>query len=127
MIITHQLLCEKNIITYVSTFDEGDWALSTKGMLTSLEMEDRTKVFKPSEIYSATIAHFQKLFSAPSLNNYARDFSTIVDKVLPPEKSAELMRSVTDEEIKTAIFKMNPDKAPGPNGYTTGFFHKLCI
>ena len=93
-----------------------------RNKITSLEMEDRTKVFKPSEIHSAATTHFQKLFLAPSPNNYTRDHSTIVDKFLPPEKYAEIIRSVTDEEIKSAIFKMNLDKAPGPNGYTIGFF-----
>ena len=31
---------------------------------------------------------------------------------------------MTDEETKAAIFRMNPDKAPGPDGYTASFFQK---
>ena len=54
-----------------------------------------------------------------------REFSSVVDKFLPPSTSADLLRSVTDDEIKAAIFRMNPDKAPGPDGYTAGFFQKM--
>ena len=32
---------------------------------------------------------------------------------------------MTDEEVKYVIFKMKSDKAPGPNGYTAGFFQKM--
>ena len=39
----------------------------------SLEMEDGSRVFKPSEIHSAAIGHFQKLFTDPDSNYSASD------------------------------------------------------
>lgn len=31
---------------------------------------------------------------------------------------------IEDEEIRHAVFKMQPWKAPGPDGFPTGFYHK---
>ena len=62
-----------------------------RNKLISLELEDGSMVFKPSEIHSAAITHFQKLFTASLMSNPSRDFSSFVDKVLPYEKSAELV------------------------------------
>lgn len=36
----------------------------------------------------------------------------------------ELLKPVEDMEVKHALFQMNPDKAPGPDGMTPGFFLK---
>ncbi|XP_039016262.1 uncharacterized protein LOC120146839 [Hibiscus syriacus] len=41
---------------------------------------------------------------------------------LPPEAATSLIRDVTDEEIKKAIFGQGNDKAPGPDGFTPLFF-----
>ena len=93
--------------------------------IVSLELEDGTKVIRPTDIRSAAIEHFQNLFTAASTNTSIRDFGHVVDKHLSPDQSANLIRRVTDEEIRDAIFRMKPDKAPGPDGYTAGFFQKM--
>ncbi|KAL8133749.1 hypothetical protein AgCh_008986 [Apium graveolens] len=40
------------------------------------------------------------------------------------ELNEELLGPVNEEEVKHALFQMNPDKAPGPDGMTPGFFQK---
>lgn len=40
------------------------------------------------------------------------------------EQNAELLKQVTVEEVKHALFQMNPDKSPGPDGMTPAFFQK---
>ncbi|KAL0295664.1 UNVERIFIED_CONTAM: hypothetical protein Scaly_3093600 [Sesamum calycinum] len=42
--------------------------------------------------------------------------------VLTQEESQELVQSVTREEIKDAFFDIAEDKAPGPDGYSSGFY-----
>ncbi|KAL0302139.1 UNVERIFIED_CONTAM: putative ribonuclease H protein [Sesamum calycinum] len=42
--------------------------------------------------------------------------------VLTPEESQALIQSVTREEIKDAFFDIAKDKAPGPDGYSSGFY-----
>lgn len=36
----------------------------------------------------------------------------------------DLVRPITDEEIKAALFDIGNDKAPGPDGYSSAFFKK---
>ncbi|MDV3201134.1 MAG: hypothetical protein Q8877_02980 [Sweet potato little leaf phytoplasma] len=43
-------------------------------------------------------------------------------KTLSPEQQFSLLSPVTDEEIKNAMFSIGIDKAPGPDGYGSGFF-----
>ncbi|KAL4367947.1 hypothetical protein GQ457_05G005630 [Hibiscus cannabinus] len=40
---------------------------------------------------------------------------------IPDEASADLIKEIDDDEIKSAIFGQGRDKAPGPDGYTAGF------
>ena len=93
----------------------------------SLELDNGAKIFKPLEIQSAAVSYFQKLFSdsSPSISITDEGISSYVDRSLPSGSIVDLLRLVTDDEIKLAIFKTKPDKAPGPDGYTAGFFQKM--
>ncbi|KAL0283048.1 UNVERIFIED_CONTAM: hypothetical protein Sangu_2914400 [Sesamum angustifolium] len=43
---------------------------------------------------------------------------------LPTELTLELCRAVTPLEVKQAIFQISDNKAPGIDGYSTGFFKR---
>ncbi|GKD30741.1 hypothetical protein Tco_1241519 [Tanacetum coccineum] len=45
-------------------------------------------------------------------------FGTKLDENVP----TEMVKPITPQEVKEAIFSMGNDKSPGPNGYTTAFF-----
>jgi hypothetical protein len=40
-------------------------------------------------------------------------------------ENSALVAPFTEEEIKTAIFSMNPNKAPGPDGFPILFYQKF--
>ncbi|KAJ0745065.1 putative RNA-directed DNA polymerase [Helianthus annuus] len=42
--------------------------------------------------------------------------------VLSPAVAANMVRQVTREEVKSAMFSIGENKAPGPDGYTSAFF-----
>ncbi|KAL0419129.1 UNVERIFIED_CONTAM: hypothetical protein Sradi_1326400 [Sesamum radiatum] len=43
---------------------------------------------------------------------------------LTSELASNLCRAVTPAEVKTAVFQISDNKAPGPDGYTSCFFKK---
>lgn len=42
--------------------------------------------------------------------------------VLSQEQKERLCRDVSDEEVVKALFSIDPSKAPGPDGFSTGFY-----
>jgi hypothetical protein len=46
----------------------------------------------------------------------------IVKRKISPGAAEWLIREVTDMEIKSTLFQLNPDKAPGPDGFNAKFF-----
>ncbi|XP_042056346.1 uncharacterized protein LOC121800923 [Salvia splendens] len=46
------------------------------------------------------------------------------DPLVSEEDSRDLVRAITVEEIKEALFDIGNDKAPGPDGYSSAFFKK---
>ena len=91
----------------------------------SLTLEDGTQLFNPSDIHLAAIEHFKNLFSEDATATAdPLDLSYFVSKSISPSKATELISRVTEEEIKSTIFKMSPDKAPRPDGYNAFFFQK---
>ncbi|GJT55892.1 hypothetical protein Tco_0990946 [Tanacetum coccineum] len=43
---------------------------------------------------------------------------------LSPEEATDMIREVTDKEIKNALFDIGDNKAPGPDSYSSIFFKK---
>jgi ribonuclease HI/exonuclease III len=71
------------------------------------------------------VAHnyFKDLYSADpmdQLDPLAYPISE-VPSLITEEDNIMLNRPITDKEIKKAVFRMHPDKAPGPDGFTVRF------
>jgi hypothetical protein len=66
---------------------------------------------------------YQKLFSInhvpvewqPTNVSYPRLSSEVIENLNKP---------IVNEEVRSALFRMNPWKAPGPDGFPAGFFQK---
>jgi len=48
----------------------------------------------------------------------------LFSNTLDPGMAIDMIRVITDEEIKRTMFSFCDDKAPGPDGYKAGFFKK---
>ena len=48
----------------------------------------------------------------------------LADPVITAEENEALIRPVTEEEIHTAVFQMNPHKAPGSDGFGASFYQE---
>ncbi|KAK4382094.1 hypothetical protein Sango_2905100 [Sesamum angolense] len=42
--------------------------------------------------------------------------------ILTDDEARAIIRPVTIDEVKTALFDIEEDKAPGPDGFSSGFF-----
>ncbi|GJU81687.1 RNA-directed DNA polymerase, eukaryota, reverse transcriptase zinc-binding domain protein [Tanacetum coccineum] len=80
--------------------------------------------FKGNQVAEQFVIHFQKFFgqevAVQSLNLDV--FKSL--KRISTEDADHMTRSVTDAEIKNAMFDICDNKAPGPDGYTAKFYKK---
>lgn len=78
-----------------------------------------------SEAAKAQVAtdFFNKLFKAGSDGNYEQLFEGFTAKVSDTMNEL-LIREVTNEEVRDAVFSINPTSAPGPDGMFGLFFQK---
>lgn len=66
--------------------------------------------------------YFQNIFST-----MGTDFDRVVREIQPGISELQnnmLIETVEKDEVKDAIFRTDPDKAPGCDGYTLGFYQK---
>lgn len=70
--------------------------------------------------------YFTSFFSSSSTDPsvYDKVFSGFTKKVTA-EINMDLTREVTIEEIQEAIFAIGPHRAPGPDGFSTVFYHQF--
>jgi hypothetical protein len=50
------------------------------------------------------------------------DFLTHIPRLVNEEDNSSLWKPFTEDEISNVIWKMEPDKAPGPDGFTMHFY-----
>ena len=78
-------------------------------------------VFEEHEILEVITDYFSKLFTTTNPPP-----SSVVDEALFHTVEANYNGSLaaipTPKEIKEVVFSIHPDKAPGPDGFTSGFF-----
>uniref|UniRef100_A0A803P267 Reverse transcriptase domain-containing protein n=1 Tax=Cannabis sativa TaxID=3483 RepID=A0A803P267_CANSA len=66
--------------------------------------------------------YFAQLFSSSS--SITQPVVECVDRMVTPEMNETFLLTVTEDEVRTAIFGMHPDKSPGPDGLTPAFYQK---
>ena len=71
----------------------------------------------------AVVDYFTKLFDSYGGEN----LNMVLDHITPrvtDAMNADLLRIVSNEEVKEALFQMHPTKSPGPDGMSPGFYQK---
>lgn len=69
--------------------------------------------------------YFKDLFTATEAE--WNEVVNCVPKSITVEQNKNLLKEVDVAEVKRALFHMHPDKSPGPDGMSPGFYHKHWI
>ncbi|PNY14675.1 ribonuclease H [Trifolium pratense] len=89
--------------------------------------DDNIAVTSQPELCEVALNYFNHLFKSNS-TSHDPVLSLIAPKITQ-EDNESLVRPISKEELKDALFQMNPDKAPGPDGFNPAFyqhFWDLC-
>lgn len=63
--------------------------------------------------------YFNQLFTASDIDG--ERVTNCMNTKVTQEQNAMLLAEVSEEEVKTALFNMHPDKSPDPDGMSRGF------
>lgn len=108
----------------------GYFHAATKGRrsmnnLVVLESEEGVAVYEDDQIAALIAQYYNNLFTSSPVDE--EEIITTVLKALRPCISQELNSSLeaipSAQEIKECLFDINPEKAPGPDGFSASFFH----
>jgi hypothetical protein len=72
-------------------------------------------------IKKATFNHFKNLFNEVEVQGYSDKLLNEIPPKITFRMNQKVEDKVTRKEIKDALFAMSPDKALGPDGFTTNF------
>jgi hypothetical protein len=87
--------------------------------INSLLDSSSTLVTKDEDLCEVARAYFVHIFNK---QNNITPIINIVDQTIFQEDNNMLTKPFTMEEFKLAMFSMHPDKCPGPDGFSPGFF-----
>jgi hypothetical protein len=76
------------------------------------------------QLKAATETHFKGLFKeeGSSSEEVISDFLSHIPSLVSRNDKSSLMKSFSEEEINNIIWSMEPDKAPGADGFTIHFY-----
>lgn len=88
-----------------------------------IENEEGTEVYKEEEIAKTIERYFTKLFTPNVCNlDYMKDIiSEAIDSRVTNEQNEKLIAVHDPEEIKEALFSINPEKAQALMGFLRAF------
>ncbi|GKB29454.1 hypothetical protein Tco_0868855 [Tanacetum coccineum] len=114
-LVSDSLLCNCPRISSV-TLDRNNLAI--RGVLV-----DGNWVESPQLVKNEFYTHFKQRFEKPNLSGiqFDREFPNKICS----EQAVDLEREVSKEEVKRAVWDCGTDKAPGPDGFTFGFYRRF--
>ncbi|GJW67965.1 RNA-directed DNA polymerase, eukaryota, reverse transcriptase zinc-binding domain protein [Tanacetum coccineum] len=86
--------------------------------------DENGKRFEGSDVAEQFVMHFQKFLGESKEVEKINDMEILMQNKLSIEDAALMIREVSDEEIKCAMFKIEDNKAPGLDGFSAHFFKK---
>lgn len=86
--------------------------------------DDQGNWFEGENVAGQFVDHFEKFLGRNGEVDEIVNDEELFGNRLSQLEAEEMVKTVTDKEIKDTIFGMDDNKAPGPDGYTALFFKK---
>ena len=97
-----------------------------RNKLASLTLDDGSRIYDPDHIKSAAVRHFSSIMNGPMPNYPGKNrLSPFINKFLTLDQASSLSAPISASEVQRAMFSIDPDKAPGPDGFNGFFFRKV--
>ena len=90
----------------------------------SLIDEEGNEWFSEEDLGRVAENYFKKLFASESVGFELEEWSEI-PTMLSPSQNDALMAPITKEEVRKAVFEINPTKCPGQDGMNGFFFQQF--
>jgi hypothetical protein len=93
--------------------------------ITHLISDDGDTVHSHEDMENTLTGYFQNLLTEPRADRHEaiNKVTRHVPSLVTPEQNAALLRPITIEEVDQALQETPKGKAPGPDGFTSDFFH----
>ena len=73
-----------------------------------------------SDLLSLSRTYYEKLFSTSSAQDHFT-LPSLLSSMVSSDDNDHLLNCPGEDEIRRAVFSIDPNKAPGPNGFNTKF------
>lgn len=87
-----------------------------------IEDAEGKPVYKEDQIAKVIVQYFEELFTSTP-GEREEIINLALEPKVTPEENEQLIKIPSPEEIRNAVFSIHADKAPGPDGFSAGFFH----
>ncbi|GJT93786.1 zinc knuckle CX2CX4HX4C containing protein [Tanacetum coccineum] len=87
-------------------------------------LRDKVAVYVSGNLVSDVFVSHYQAFLGTDLVCDELDTVGLFDKKVSEISNVNMMKPISNDEIKKAMFSIGDDKAPGPDGYTSAFFKK---
>ncbi|XP_028076039.1 uncharacterized protein LOC114278224 [Camellia sinensis] len=96
-----------------------------RSRISGITLENGVLLTSPSDVQNAFVTYFSNLFGTPHEDTYVGfdRVNSLINKRLTIDQMFTMAQDVTADEIISVFKSLNPNKAPGPDGYSAGFFH----
>lgn len=93
-----------------------------RNAFTVLENEEGLVVYKEADIAKTVVDYYSNLFTSVP-RNCSETVHLALKPVINQEENELLIAIPSATEIKEALFAINGEKAPGPDGFSASFYH----
>lgn len=107
-----------------SFFHKHATARQIRNNITTIIDSSGTQHSEQAAIKSAALDHFKKLLTEIGDEGNYDDLLQHLPTKITSELNERLVEEINEEEIKDAIWCLQPDKAPGPDGFSICFYRE---